>query len=280
MEHILTDVQFDRSRRLALRLAGIELFERHRELLRRRCRRMGILNPASFDALLSPAEGGDPAAGQRFLGLVTTRFTGFFRHPWHFEGAGRHAVEAAARRGKASLWSAAAATGEEPYSLAMALIEAFQTIDLPARVLATDINEQALAAAQAGEYGEAALRGLTPERRARFFSESAHTKRWHLAPAVRRLVEFRALNLVDPAWPIEGQFDVIFCRNVLMYLEQGCRRRVLERMASLLQPDGLLVLDPVEHLGPAGELFTPGKNGLYSLCPSSTTSARRRSSPH
>ena len=63
-------------------------------------------------------------------------------------------------------------------------------------------------------------------------------------------MEFRALNLIDPAWPIEGQFDMIFCRNVLMYLERGCRRTVVERMASLLAPDGLLVLDPVEYPGP------------------------------
>jgi len=87
----------------------------------------------------------------------------------------------------------------------------------------------------------------------------------HRAPAVRQRVEFRALNLVDLVWPIERPFDVIFCRNVLMYLAAGYRRMVLERMASLLAPDGLLVLDPVEHPGPAGHRFAPGKNGFYSL---------------
>ena len=89
-------------------------------------------------------------------------------------------------------------------------------------------------------------------------------KGWHLVPAVRQWVEFRTLNLIDPVWPVEGQFDVIFCRNVLMYLEAGHRYAVLERMASRLAPDGLLLLDPTEHLGKVGHWFTPGVDGVYS----------------
>ena len=261
---MLTSEQFDRTRKLALRLAGIELLERHRELFDRRCRRIDILGPASLDALLNAAEDGDPTAGQKFVRLVSTKFTAFFRHPWHFEVAARHAVEAARRRGRARLWSAAAATGEEPCSLAVALIEAFRRDDPPATILATDINDEALAVARRGEYGESALSKLPEGQRSRFFSESTGTNRWRLAPAVRRLVEFRALNLIDPAWPIEGQFDVIFCRNVLMYLEADYRYAVLERLASLLAPDGLVILDPTEHLGKAGHLFTPGADGVYS----------------
>jgi chemotaxis protein methyltransferase CheR len=252
-------------RRLALRLAGIELHGRHRELLGRRCRRIGILRTSGLDALLEAAEDGDPAAGRQFVGLVTTKFTGFFRHPWHFDIAAEHALWAAHRRGRARLLSAAAATGEEAYSLAMALIEVFRRADPPAKVLATDISEEALAAARRGDYGEAALGALKSEQRARFFGESTGTARWHLAPAVQRLVEFRALNLIDPVWPIEGPFDVIFCRNVLMYLESDRRCPVLERMASLLAPGGVLIMDPAENPGRAGRLFGHGKDGIYTL---------------
>jgi chemotaxis protein methyltransferase CheR len=278
---MLTGEQFDRTRRLALRLAGIELLERHRELLQRRCRRVAIMNPADLDALLCAAENGDPAAGRRFVGLVTTKFTGFFRHPWHFEIAARQAAEAVRRRGRARLWSAGAATGEEPYSLAMALLESLQRDDPPIHILATDLDEDALTIAERGQYGEAALGALKSEQRARFFSEATRTTQWLLAPEARRLVDFRALNLIDPVWPIEGPFDVIFCRNVLMYLEADCRLVVLERMATLLAPEGLLILDPVEHPGPAGQLFAPGQNGTYSLRPISPTSAREgRPSTH
>lgn len=260
---MLSNRQFDRTRRLALSLAGIDLLERHRELLGRRCQRLGLLAEA-FDALLDGAEKGESPATQRLVGLLTTKFTGFFRHPRHFDVAAEHAHRAAREQGAARLWSAAAATGEEPWSLAMALVEVFQRDDPPASILATDVDLTALAVAQRGEYGEATLRLLEPARRARFFSEANAARHWTIAPAVRRLVEFRPLNLADVAWPVmTGPLDVILCRNVLMYLEAGHQYAVLERMASLLAPDGLLLIDPTEHLGTAGHWFTPGAEGVY-----------------
>jgi chemotaxis protein methyltransferase CheR len=261
---MLTSEQFDRTRKLALRLAGIELFARHRELLAVRSQRLRLPHTVGIDGLLRAAEEGDPLASRQLIGLVTTNFTGFFRHPGHFDAAAEHALSAVHHRGQARLWSAAAATGEEPYSITMALIEVFQRDDPPATVLATDIDADALAAAARGEYGERALKALEPERRARFFGEAAVAGRRGIRPAVRCLVEFRALNLADVVWPVEGPFDVIFCRNVLMYLEACHRYAVVERLASLLAPDGLLILDPTEHLGKAGHLFTPGTDGMYT----------------
>ncbi len=260
---MLSNQQFDRTRRLASSLAGIELLERHRELLDRRTRRLGVLDSAGLDALLGAAEEGDATATQQFLSLLTTKFTGFFRHPRHFDLAAEHALRAVRQRGRARLWSAGAATGEEAYSLAMALIEAFQRDDPPAHILATDVDLEALAVGQQGEYGETTLRTLDPARRERFFTETGLARRWRIAPAVRGLVQFQALNLTDVSWPVEGPFDVIFCRNVLMYLEACHRYAVIERMASLLAPDGMLVLDPAEHLGKAGHWFSPGAEGLY-----------------
>jgi len=259
----LTSTQFDRIRRLALRLAGIQLLDRHRELLLRRSRRLGIHDSASLDSLLGAAEEGEAAATRKLVCLLTTKFTGFFRHPGHFDVAAKHALGAAQRHGQARLWSAAAATGEEPYSLAMALVEAFRRDDPPVSILATDIDAEALAFARRAEYGEHALRALEPGRSAAFLAE-AETGRWTVAPAVRRLVEFRAVNLAGVPWEVDGPFDVIFCRNVLMYLGASHRQSVLERMASLLEPDGLLILDPAEHLGKAAHLFTAGRAGVYS----------------
>jgi chemotaxis protein methyltransferase CheR len=268
---MLSDQQFDRTKRLALRLAGIELVERHRELVDRRSRRLGIPDSAGLDSLLDAVEEGDTAAKHKLLCLLTTKFTGFFRHPRQFDLATGHALQSAQHHGRARLWSAGAATGEEPYSLAMASIEAFRRDDPPADILATDVDAEALAVAQRGEYGEAAVQRLELARRERFFSAASLPRCWAIAPAVRRLVEFRPLNLVDPAWPVEGPFDVIFCRNVLMYLESRHRCAVLERMASLLAPDGLLMIDPTEHLGKAGHLFAPDADGVYrhrgTCCP-------------
>jgi chemotaxis protein methyltransferase CheR len=260
---MFTDTQFDRARRLALSLAGIELAERHRALLDRRRRRLGVAEDAGLEELLGAAEAADPAASRRFVDLVTTRFTGWFRHPEHFELAADHVRRKVKQGGQARLWSAGTATGEEAYSLAMALIEAFSREDPPVQILATDIEAEALGAAERGEYGERALETLSPARRARYLIPAVPGARWSLAPALRRLVTWRRLNLAGAVWRLDGPFEVIFCRNVLMYLESGRRSSILERMASLLAPNGLLLLDPAEHLGRAAHLFQPGANGVY-----------------
>jgi chemotaxis protein methyltransferase CheR len=257
-----------------------------------------MIDPGGFEALLHAAEDGDERAGRQLIGLLTTNFTGFFRHPWHFHIAAEHALRAVHRRGVARLWSAAAATGEEPYSLAMALIELFQCDNPPVSILATDVDAEALAVARRGEYDERGLRpatagdrsrrrevvqgaathqvrpacaghyeegisGLSSERCAHFFVRS-EGPRWSVTPAVRRFVEFRELNLAERSRAVEGPFDVVFCRNVLMYLEASRRHAVLERIASLLTPEGLLMLDPTEHPGPAGSWFRPVADGVYS----------------
>lgn len=274
---MLTRVQFEQARHLALRLTGIELVDRHREILYRRSVRRGI-DDNGLDALLRAAEDGDPGARQRLVGLFTTKLTGFFRNPAHFDVAAEHVLRTAQRRRQALCWSAAAATGEEPYSLAMALTDVFRLEEPRVRILATDIDVEALAVARRGEYSMRALAGLETERLERFLTAMT-AGHWGIKPAVRRLVEFDVLNLVDVAWPhIEGPFDAIFCRNVLMYLEASYRYSVVERMASLLVPDGLLILDPTEHLGKAAHFFAPAEaDGVYSRRRASCYSARQES---
>jgi chemotaxis protein methyltransferase CheR len=262
VEARLTDAEFERARRLALELAGIELLDRHRDLLPRRRNRLGYAE--AFDALLDAAERGEPESCRRFVELLTTNVTGFFRHPRHFDLAAEQALWAAHRRQVARVWSAAAATGEEPYSLAMALIDVFRRDDPPVTIVATDVDETALAIARNAEYGEAALAQVDPAARARFFGDPTASGRRRLVPAVRRLVDFRRLNLADLDWGVEGLLDVVFCRNVLMYLEAGYRYSVLERIASLLAPGGLLLLDPSEHLGGAAPLFVRRGHGVYA----------------
>src|SRR5262249_7203375 len=259
---MLTEAQFERARRLALGLVGIELFDRHRELLQRRSER--LLGHDAFDALLGAAEDGDADARRRLIELLTTNFTGFFRHPWHFHLAAEHALWAVHRHGSARLWSAAAATGAEAYSLAIALLDVFRRPDRALTTVATDIAEAALAVARGAEYDESVLAALEPAHHARFVEASPVNGRRRLVPAVRRLVEFRRLNLTDVVWPLGERFDVVFCRNVLLYLEARHRYAVLERIASLLEPGGLLLLDPSEHLGGAAELFVDRGNGVYS----------------
>ena len=181
----------------------------------------------------------------------------------HFAIASDHALRAIHKRGRARLWSAAAATGEEPYSLAIALIDAALRDDPPVTILATDINSQVLEFAKRGEDSEVSLRSLDTGQRARFFSESAGSGNWRISRTAGRLIEFRELNLNSEIWPVDGPFDVVLCRNLLMYLDTHHRHLVLQRMASLIAPDGLLILDPAEQLGKSSHLFGSGSNGVY-----------------
>lgn len=262
---VFSEEQFERTRKLALSLAGLQLSERHRELLNRRSRRLGIMDSARMEVLLREVEAGRADACQKLLGFLTTKVTGFFRYPSHFDLAAEHAVQMTRTKGEARLWSAAAATGEEPYSLTMRLIETFECDEPPIKTLATDVDTEGIRIAQRGEYGAAAVQALEPVRRERFLTETPVQGVWTMSPAVRHLVDFRVLNLAWATWPLEGEFDVIFCRNVLMYLEADHRCAVLEHIASFLDPQGLLFLDPAEHLGKAAHLFRPGLKGVYSL---------------
>lgn len=257
---MLSESQRDRLRRLALRLAGLELLDRHDALLERRCARLG----GGLDALLEAAERGETHARHVLLGVLTTNVSSFFRNPRHFDLASEHALWAAQRRGSARLWSAGTATGEEAWSLAFAVLDVFRREDPPVSILATDIDEDALAVARQGEYAESATCGIPAALRAQRFV-AAGPGRWRVGGSARRLVEFRTLNLADASWPALGPFDAVLCRNVLMYLSQGHRAAVLERLASVLAPDGLLLLDPAEHAGDAQHLFCGGGDGVLTL---------------
>jgi len=263
----LTEQTFERTRRLALDLAGIELVERHRALLGRRTARAGIMDDAALDSLLDAAEAGEPAARRRLLTLLTTKHTGFFRHPAQLNRAARHVLRAAQEDGHALVWSAAAASGEEPYSLAITLLELSGQHAPAVRIVATDVDVEALESAQRGDYSEAAMAAVEQGLRARFFTEATVARHWSISNSVRGLVEFSPLNLIGHGWHVEGPFAVILCRNVLMYLEPSRRVAVLTRMARLMRRGGLLILDPTEHLGAAADLFTPGAEGVYSLKP-------------
>lgn len=256
---------FERAQRLALNLAGIELVDRHRELLSNRCRRLGIGDNDAFAALLTQAENGDRHAGQTLLSLMTTKFTSFFRHPLHFDRAAQHVLEVCQQRGRASIWSAGAATGEEPWSQAMRLLEVFLHDDPPVAIIATDIDSAAIEYARRGEYTETSLKSVEPARRSRFFREMTPERRYAITETPRQLVEFQLLNIADDSWSIEGPLDVIFCRNVLMYLNARHRQNAVERMTSLLEPGGLLILDPAEHVADSHQRFYAGRDGIYTL---------------
>jgi chemotaxis protein methyltransferase CheR len=182
--------------------------------------------------------GGEPEAVEALAEHAVVLETSFFRHPEQLA-----ALEATAfrRAGPLSIWSAGCATGEEPYTVAIALLEAGRA-GRGDRVLATDVSERALAVARSASYGSRALRRVPPGLAERWFSPApART----VAPEARALVALERHNLVADPIP-EGAFDVVLCRNVLIYFETAVAAAVLDRLAAALRPGGLLVVGPVE----------------------------------
>jgi chemotaxis protein methyltransferase CheR len=194
------------------------------------------------EAMLRRLRAGDPACLAALVEQAVVGETYFLRHPEQLEGLLRHALVPAPADRPLLIWSAGCATGEEPYSVAMLLLEAGRGRAAD-RILATDVSARALAAAREGLYGEWSLRRLGPARRERFFERAG--RRLAVSAAVRQPVEFRAHNLVHDPPPGLG-FDVILCRNVLIYFTPERALEVLERLAGALAPGGWLLLGPVE----------------------------------
>jgi chemotaxis protein methyltransferase CheR len=180
----------------------------------------------------------DPDAIASLVEHAAVNETAFWRYPEQLAALSRLA---AAARGPLAIWSAGCATGEEPYSVAIALLEAGRAGEGD-RILATDVSGRALDAARNGVYGPRALRRLPVELGARWFEPGAARR---VTEAPRALVELRRHNLVaDPA--PDGPFDVVLCRNVLIYFDAATAAAVLRRLAGALRPGGVLVLGPVE----------------------------------
>ncbi|HXG04362.1 MAG TPA: protein-glutamate O-methyltransferase [Candidatus Binatia bacterium] len=253
---VLSREQFERFRQLAARWAGLALGPHKRAMLQARLvRRLRALGLATFEAywarLTDPASGAEERVA--FINALTTNKTEFFREPHHFAYLRTPWATALAAPGRPGgrrlrLWSAGCASGEEAYSLAIVLAEAgLVPSGWDTRILASDIDTEALDTAAAGIYPAERLAPLGPQGRARHFTRRAEAPdAWEVRPALRALVTFRRINLVDEAWPIRTRFDVIFCRNVLIYFDRPTQQRVLRRLVGLLVPGGLLALGHAE----------------------------------
>lgn len=248
--------------------AGIEVTEAKGALVASRlAKRLRALRLPGFEAYcaLIASEAGAPER-VHMISALTTNVTRFFREPHHFDDlrdrlAG--ALGERARRGeRVRLWSAGCSSGEEPYSLALTVLEALPDApSLDLRILATDIDPVVLARAEAGRYPADALDDVPAALRARHFERVADDL-LAVGEAPRRLVVVRPLNLVR-RWPLRGPFDAIFCRNVAIYFDAETQAELWRRFASLLRPDGRL------HIGHSERLSGPAAAALR-LCGTTT----------
>lgn len=249
------NADFVRVKTAIYRKAGIHLADSKKQLVYSRlARRLRLLGMDSFNAYLDYLEQ-TPAELQEFINALTTNLTAFFRESHHFDVLAEF-IKKNRRNKPCRIWCTASSTGEEPYSIAMTLIETYRNYKPPVEIIASDIDSQVLDTAAAGVYGLDRLSALSPEQKKQFFlrGKGANNGKAKAIDEMRKLIDFRQINLLDKQWPIDGKFDVIFCRNVMIYFDKPTQLKLLERMTQYLVPDGLYIAGHSESFSHASHL--------------------------
>ena len=264
----LTPSDFERIRRLIYARAGISLHEGKQAMVYSRLsRRLRELRHPNFASYLDALERGTGAAGeeewQEFVNSLTTNLTSFFREEHHF-----HALheELSAKRGRPiRIWCNAASTGEEPYSIAMIASEALGPALSQVTLLCTDIDTKVLQKAQRGVY-DAECKGLSMDRLKRHFLKGTGNNQGSIRvkPELAKLPQFRVFNLMSPQWSGLGEaFDIVFCRNVMIYFDNETQRKVLEKIHAAMKPKGTLYVGHSENFTDCRDLFVLRGKTVY-----------------
>lgn len=259
----LSEAEFKRIKSRVYEVAGISLSEAKRTMVTSRLSKLvKARGLASFDAYVNFLEQSrDPAHDQDFVNALTTNLTRFFREDHHFAHLGDHVGNLIATRPRMGaggrprlrIWSAGCSTGQEPYTIAVSLLDRFPELKRwDFRILATDIDTNVLRKAAEGVYAEADLAGLSKDRIGLFERPGDGTVR--IPAAARSLISFKPLNLME-SWPFKGPFDIIFCRNVVIYFDKPTQAKMFDRLGRILAPDGFMYIGHSENLGNGSTQF-------------------------
>ncbi|MDK4704604.1 MULTISPECIES: protein-glutamate O-methyltransferase CheR [unclassified Rhizobium] len=244
--------------------AGISLNESKASLvysrLSKHIRALGLAGFRDYCLLVSSPAGS--AARREMLSHLTTNFTRFFRENHHFDHLRDEVLPGLLARAKAGgrvrIWSAACSDGQEPYSIALTVLALMPNVaDFDFKILATDIDPKILGLARAGAYDESSLETVSPAMRKQWFQEVnvQGRRKFQIDDRVKRLITFNELNLLGQ-WPFKGLFDVIFCRNVVIYFDEPTQTKIWTRFAGQLQDAGHLYIGHSERVaGEAKQVF-------------------------
>ena len=270
-EFLFTEDDFKKIAQILHSHAGIALAEGKAALvysrLAKRLRSLGLRSFREYCALVEDKQGVDER--QAMMAALTTNVTRYFRELHHFDHLRDvvmpKLVDRARRGGRVRLWSAACSNGQEPYSMAITVLQALpEAANLDVKILATDIDPNMVAEGRAGIYREDAVTPVPLDLRRKWFKKAAGGA-WEVADELRTLVSFRELNLIGD-WPMKGKFDVIFCRNVVIYFDEPTQERIWSRFAPLLEPGGTLYIGHSERVsGPGANLFETTGLTTYSV---------------
>lgn len=265
-EFDFTASDFTRVRKLIYQHAGISLSEAKSDMVYSRIgRRLRATGYDSFKSYLDNLEGqNDPVEWEAFTNALTTNLTSFFREEHHFPILAEHLSNL---RGPIRIWCSAASTGEEPYTIAMTACEAFGTLKPPVEIIATDIDTNVLATASRGVYPYERVSKLSDERRKRFFLKGTGAQEGsvRVRNELRSLITFQQLNLLDEQWPLKEPFDVIFCRNVMIYFDKPTQAKILSHFVPLMKSHALLFAGHSENFLYVSNAFHLRGKTVYEL---------------
>lgn len=258
-----TNDDFNRLRHQVNAHTGIALAEGKQTLLYSRLSpRLRQLGFNRFRDYCDLIESGDPHELEIFVNAISTNLTSFFRESHHFDYLAETVLPELLRSNRASqrlrIWSTASSTGEEAYSIAMVLNEALRNASgWDVKILATDIDTRVLQTARAGLYQADRLTGLSPARLTRWFNRASGGQPGmvQVKPALRRMITFKQLNLMRD-WPMRGPFDIVFCRNVVIYFDKKTQRKVFQRISDLMPASSHLFIGHSETLFKVSDRFT------------------------
>ncbi len=261
-EFAFEKADFKKVQQMLFKKAGINLSDAKEAMVYSRlARRIRALNLKSFNDYLAVV-GRSESELEQFINALTTNLTSFFREPHHFTALADYLAQ---HPNVTNIWCAASSTGEEPYSIAMVVAEAFGSFKTPVKIIASDIDSKVLAKAKAGIYPLASISKIPNERQRQFFhkGKGANEGKVKVVDELRQMVQFKKLNLTDQNWDVKAPFDVIFCRNVMIYFDKPTQLNVLKKMVGMLKPTGLYMAGHSENFNMHTNLVRPVGKTIY-----------------
>lgn len=263
-EFAWSDADFDKIQALIYARAGISLHDgKHAMVYSRLSRRLRETGHSSFSDYLAWLESGNGPEWQEFVNALTTNLTSFFREHHHFEMFADF-LKSKPLSSRWNVWCAAASTGEEPYSIAITALETLGN-GSSISIAASDIDSKVLATAARAVYKLDSLKGVSSAQFQRFFlrGTGSNAGMVRVKPEVLKLVDFLVVNLIDKSWPFQDLFDVVFCRNVMIYFDAATQRKVLEGIYRVMRPGGLLFVGHAENFSDSKDLFVLKGKTVY-----------------
>ncbi|GHF93353.1 CheR family methyltransferase [Thalassotalea marina] len=259
----LTDDEFRFICQYVYDIAGIVLNDSKREMVYRRLTRIVRERKlSSFSEYCQILKQNDERERPYFINAITTNLTSFFREKHHFDFLIDEELQRLIQKNQAQkrirIWCSASSTGEEPYSIAISVCEALKSYlsSWDIKILATDIDSDVLAKAKAGIYDMHRIEDIPETYKSTYFKRGIgqNANQVKASSQLQNLITFKQLNLLHE-WPMKGPFDLIFCRNVIIYFDKATQQDLFARYYELLSPGGLLFLGHSENLGPFQKYF-------------------------